>query len=304
VIGDIVQSTLDSIELRSQKPQAFFRQTGWREFDEQIGGLRGGNLITIAARPGKGKSAAALDILLHNAAQGVPCLLFSFEMTMMEIVERSLSKGSGIDGMDIGTGKMRGPQWVAVTDTAVRLTKLPLWLIDKRMTAERFCAITRRWWATVCGGQKGHGLVCRDYLGLTKSSGREETRAAEVAEMTGSAKELATDLDIPFVDVAQLNRDSEKENRFPRLSDLRESGSIEQDSNTVIFVQTPDGPVIAPPEWWKGDLPPEGQLPAAMIVAKNRGGRTGLVPMAWEPKCVRFRDRPLYAREPVQEALL
>jgi replicative DNA helicase len=311
VIGDTVQATLDSIETRSHAPADFFLPTGYREFDEQIGGIRGGNLVTIAARPGKGKSAMLLDILLHNAERGIPVLLFSYEMTKMEIVERALANRSSVDGRSVVSGYLKGPEWVAITSAASKLSTLPFWLVDESLPFERLMTVARRWAASqrVTGdaaGKRKLAAIGVDYLGLMELKARQENRAAEISIMTRGLKKLASDLKVPVIEAAQLNRENEKTGGMPMLSHLRDSGSIEQDSNMVLFPWTDDAAHEAgkAADWWPGELPPYGQQPALIIVGKNRGGPVGRVPVIWESRYVRFRDRADYSREPVQEDLL
>lgn len=308
-IGDEIGATLDSIEHRGERPDDYFMPTGLRAFDDHVGGIRGGNLITIAARPGKGKSALALQILIHNAFRGVPCLLFSFEMSKAEIVERAIAQHASIDGRAITSGRLRGPEWIAINDSARRLSTLPLWLVDKPMKLDRMLSNARRWTARqrVKADQQGLkklAVVCCDYLGLIESSGAAETRALEVGAMTRGLKQFAAEEEIPVIEVSQLNRDSEKEGGAPKLSHLRDSGSIEQDSNMVLFPIFEEVTGPKPPDWWPAaDLPQAPDLPAAVIVGKNRGGPIGRVPAIWQPRYVRFVDLPDYDHQPTQEEL-
>jgi replicative DNA helicase len=272
-IGAELGPAMNSIENRAQQPDAYFLRTGLASFDDLIGGLRGGNLITIAARPGQGKSAWALDILLHAAETlRVPALLFSYEMTKLEIVERSLAKRASINGRSIILGQLEHDEWKKIQATAATLHEIPLWLDTKQ---------TR--------GEKKLAVVCVDYIGLVESTHAEENRALEISKMTRALKLLAAELEIPVIAISQLNRESAKAQRKPMISDLRDSGAIEQDSNTVLF------------PYWEGMSPATGRHQAQIIVGKNRGGPVGEVDVDWEPEFVRFSE-PLrhYAPPPMR----
>lgn len=279
-IGDEIDATLISIEERAKTPEAHFVRTGLSDFDREIGGLRGGNLITIAARPGQGKSALALDILLHAAREGrIPSLLFSYEMTKTEIVERALAKKASIDGQRIITGDLDTDAWSAVNEAARELYPDPLWLDTRPMRVERICSEVRRWYSRY--GNGGLALVAVDYIGLIESTKEAENRALEIAAMTRALKSLAAELNIPVIAISQLNRESAKAQRPPMISDLRDSGAIEQDSNTILF------------PYWEG-MPTGARHPAKIIVGKNRGGPVGEVDVDWEPRFVRFSDARRY----------
>lgn len=299
-IGDSLMEVLDSMEHRADKPDGYFVRTGFRSFDEKFTGLRGGNLIVVAARPGKGKSAWALDILLNAADLGIPCLLFSFEMLKAELVERALAKRAQVDGRRVGNGRMSGPEWQRIHGAAGKLSDRPLYLYDKNLTAGRICAIARRWLAKhrVVADQQGRqklALIAVDYIGLVRGTGDERTREREVAQMSAAFKQLASDSGVPVIAISQINRESEKTNREPRISDLRESGSIEQDANMIVFPHWDEETAAAARQ-------PGDGIDAKLIIAKNRSGPTGFVWVDWVPEFVMFRDAPTDG--PAQEQLL
>lgn len=279
-IGDGMRTILDSIEHRAENPGAYLITTGFRTFDAKIGGLRGGNLVIVAARPGKGKSAWALQVLLDNAFRKVPALLFSMEMSASEITERAIAQQSEVNGQRIAVGDMKVPEWLRVNAAAGRIAEVPFWLYTKTQTADRICSMIRRWFAKLPTpeGMPKQAIVGIDYLGLVSSLDDGDRRDQQLGAMTRAFKACAAELDIPFVVLAQLNRDSEKDDRKPKLRDLRDSGHIEQDANTVIF------------PWWEGKAPFEGLHPAQLIVEKNRGGRTGHIELDWQGEYVRFVD--------------
>jgi replicative DNA helicase len=287
LVRDELDAVMDSIEHRNERPDDYFVPTGLRAFDEKVIGLRGGNLVVVAARPGRGKSAWAVDILLHAASKGIPVLLFSFEMSKGEIVERMFAKWGRVDGMKILSGRMQGPEWERVHEAGSRLARLPFWLDTRNLTAARICSAARRWLAKQRGAQPNGvdqrlALIAIDYMGLVKSTGDEKSREREVAVMSSAFKQLAAELNVPVVAISQINRESEKAGREPRISDLRESGAIEQDANMILF-----------PHWEDAAMENRrlsGAVDAKIIVAKNRGGATGFVWAEWVPEFVTFRD--------------
>ncbi len=300
LIGDEVDLTLESMKSRRERPQDYFVQSGLAAFDSKVNGLRGGNLVVIAARPGRGKSALALDFLLNAAARGTPGLLFSFEMNKTEIVERGFSKLGRVNGSRVISGRMHSEEWGRVIDAGTVIKGLPLWLESRRMTPSRIISTIRRWFnaqqVTVQDGTRRRmALVAVDYMGLAKMANDEQTRERFIAEMTSGLKNLAEELGIPIIAVSQLNRESEKNDRKPKLSDLRESGAIEQDANMVLFTH------------WEGDPPHTGPHPASIIVGKNRSGASGEIDVTWIGEHTLFVDREDFEgdhHEPEQQNLI
>jgi replicative DNA helicase len=298
LIGDHVDPTIDSMRHRVERPRDYFVQSGIKAFDSKVNGLRGGNLIVIAARPGRGKSSLALDFLLNAAEVGTPGLLISFEMNKTEIVERSFSKRARVNGSRVISGRMHGEEWDRVFDAATGIKPLPLWLETRRLTPPSMLSGIRRWFAqqqvTVQDGSRRRmSLVAVDYLGLAKMVNDEQTRERFIAELSGGLKNLAEELEIPIVAVSQLNRESEKNDRKPKLSDLRESGALEQDANMVLFTH------------WEGDPPHTGAHPAEIIVAKNRSGASGSIDVSWIGEHTLFTDSEDFeAEQPEQQRLI
>jgi replicative DNA helicase len=289
LIGDEVDATIDEMKLRRARPQDYFVQSGIQAFDSKVNGLRGGNLVVIAARPGRGKSALALDFLLNAAARGTPCLLFSFEMNKTEITERALSKIGRVNGTKVISGRLHEEEWDRVHGAAARIKPLPLWLEKKRLTPPQIIAVIRRWFAeqqvTVQDGSKRRmALVAIDYLGLAKMISDEQKRERFMADLSGGLKNLAEELMIPIIAVCQLNREVEKSEGKPKLSHLRESGALEQDANMVLFthIENEDG----------FDRPPMfGRGPATIIVGKNRSGPSGEVDVDYIGEYTLFTDK-------------
>jgi replicative DNA helicase len=285
LIGDGLAAMVESLPDRAAHPENYFVQLGIRSFDEKIGGMRGGQLVIVAARPGKGKSALALGACVYNAILGVPTLLFSMEMTHIEVQERVLSAEARVNGRKIITGKLGAAEWSRVTRAEPKVATYPLKLYTKNVTVERICAMSRRWFNRLPDppdGRKKKALIAVDYVGLVlPGPSAAESEAQEIGRTTGALKQLAVDLDLPVMALSQLNREIEKatKQRKPVMSDLRGSGSLEQDANMVIF------------PWWMGESPHYGRKEAELIVGKNRGGVMGEVDVDWWPEYTRFADR-------------
>lgn len=283
-IGSDIGSVLEEIEKRAVDPESYFVRTGIAAFDAKIGGLRGGQLIVVAARPGKGKSAWAKDVVSNNAAAQVPALLVSLEMEKIEVQERVLSAEARVNGRKIITGKLDMVEWTRLHTAAPKLEKWPLWLYTQNVRATRLCALIRRWYHALPvppEGKKQKAIVAIDYLSLIEIDHEGENYARDLGKITRSLKNLAKELDVPIILLSQLNREIEKATkaREPELRDLRDSGAIEQDANMVIF------------PWWEGEAPKSGCKEAYLIVGKNRGGATGRCEVMWWPEYTTFRDR-------------
>ena len=205
--------------------------SGFSELDAKIGGLSRSDLILIAARPGIGKTSLALNIASHVALKekkGVA--IFSLEMSGEQLVSRMISSLALVDSSRLRTGDIRPDEWTRLAEAVSILGDSPMKIDDNAgITVQEIKAKLRR--------EKDIGLVIIDYLQLMRSGSRSENRVQEVAEISRSLKIMARELDIPVVALSQLNRASEsRKDKKPMLSDLRESGSIEQDADIVIFL--------------------------------------------------------------------
>lgn len=283
-IGDGMNDTLDDVQTRANNPSSYFITTGHRSVDEKIGGYRGGQLIVVAGRPGKGKSAYAKDVHCHLAAVGVPSLAFSFEMSRMEIQERVLSREAKVNGRKIVTGRLEIDDWKKLPPAAARIREWPFYVYTKSVTAERLCSIARRWYRRLPAppeGQTRRAVISVDYLSLIELEHEGDNYARALGQVTRMLKKLASELDIPVMLLCQLNRAIEKEKtqREPILSDLRDAGAIEQDANMVLF------------PWWEGEAPRDGAKDAYIIVGKNRSGPIGRCEVSWIPALTTFVDR-------------
>ena len=258
--------------------------TGFGMLDKYIAGLNKSEFILIGARPAMGKTSFALNLAQNVVNIGKKCLFFSLEMTKEELAERILSANSGVPSNKLRTGELTADEWTRLGNAAGRLESLELWIDDSStVTVPDIKSITKR--------MKDVDVIFIDYLGLITSAVRKENRVQEVSEITKGLKMMAKDLNIPVVCCAQLNRgtDSRGKSHKPQLSDLRESGSIEQDTDIVMFLYRHD--------YYKNDNAEdaddqENEDPNAteLIVAKNRHGATGSVFMTFDKEFTRFRS--------------
>jgi replicative DNA helicase len=254
--------------------------TGLKRFDEKTNGLQKGDLIIIAARPAMGKTSLAMNIV-ENAAikHGVPTLVFSMEMSSSQLVTRMIASLGRIDQQRIRTGKLQDSEWPRFTSATTMITEASRCIfVDDSSTLNptELHARARR-------AQREHhiGLIIVDYLQLMTVPSTRENRTTEVSAISRSLKALARDLKVPVIALSQVNRAAEKNpDSRPRLADLRESGSIEQDADVVVFIHRED---YQNPESEKS-----GQ--AELIIAKQRNGPTGKVDVAFLHSSTRFEN--------------
>ncbi len=251
--------------------------TGITELDKLTNGLHPGQLIIVAARPGLGKSTLALDFARAASIEGrKPTILFSLEMGKTEIAMRLLSAESQIALDKMHKGDVTREQWTSIASTQARVNDAPFYIDDSpNMTLPEIRAKCRR-----LKQQVGLEMVIIDYLQLMTSGKRVESRQQEVSEFSRSLKLLAKELEVPVVALSQLNRNpDQRTDKLPAISDLRESGSLEQDADIVILLHRPPGSFEA------GD-PRAGE--ADIIVAKNRNGPQDTIPVAFQGRYSRF----------------
>ncbi|MCL2883613.1 MAG: replicative DNA helicase, partial [Coriobacteriia bacterium] len=273
--------------------------SGFAELDKRLAGFRGGDLITLAARPGIGKSTLALNIALNAAREDVTVLFFSLEMPSEQLTTRIISSEAMVDHHRLRTADLSLENWNFVSAACQRLYACKVFIdANPSLNLMQLRAKARR---QLRGVEKDKGLIVIDYLQLMQPSrtGYERQRYIEVAELTRGLKILAKELSVPIIALSQLSRSVEMRNdKRPMLSDLRESGSIEQDSDVVLFLErtmpweendddsAPAGAGAAKPK-------KEERLPrdrARIIVGKNRNGATGSVVVAFDEPYIRFRD--------------
>ncbi len=280
-IKDILVSTLDELEkLYNQKGKISGITTGFVGIDRMTSGLHNSDLIILAARPAMGKSAFAINIATNAAKSGVPVIIFNLEMNKEQVVNRILASEALIDSNKLRTGQLDDGDWMKVASTSGILADTPIYVDDTPgisiMEIRTKCRKLKM--------EKNIGLVVIDYLQLiSPSSGKKNaSREQEISEISRSLKILAKELNVPVIALSQLSRSAEKRNdeKRPMLSDLRESGAIEQDADIVMFIYRDD--------YYNKES--ESQNIAEIIFAKHRGGSTGTVKLRWLPNYTKFLD--------------
>ncbi|MDR2454690.1 MAG: replicative DNA helicase [Bifidobacteriaceae bacterium] len=277
-VGDVVDRVVGEIEdLSSAQGHVTGIPTGLTGLDQILGGLHKGQMVIVAARPGKGKSTLGLDFARSAAIRHQsPTVVFSLEMSQEEILHRLLSAESGVFLSNLRSGRMRQDDWPRVSARLGPIKEAPLFIDDSpNMALMEIRAKCRRL-------KQRHGLklVVVDYLQLMSSGKRVESRQQEVSEFSRALKLLAKELAVPVVAISQLNRGPEQRaDKRPEISDLRESGSLEQDADVVILInQAADSP----------DNADRGT--AELIVAKHRNGPTGSVRVAFQGHLSQFAN--------------
>src|SRR5207245_1670448 len=262
-IRTLVDESMLQLEQIHQRESAFAGvPTGFVDLDNLLSGLQAGNLIIVAARPGVGKSSFVTN-LARNVAVGeggggpVPVVMFSLEMSRFEIGMRLLCGEAKVPWEKVRAAKVATEEWTRIVEAAESLHEAPLYIVDSgNVTIVDIRAKARR----LRSRREGNGVIVGDYLQLMSGHIRTESRQQEVAEISRSLKLLAKELEIPVIAVSQLNRNPEtRADKRPQLSDLRESGSLEQDADIVMFIHRDDTPDE-----------PEKKGKADIIVAKHR----------------------------------
>jgi replicative DNA helicase len=277
-LRDLLAQALDHLEQIVDSPGTVTGvPTGYIDLDSQLAGLQSANLVVVGARPSMGKTSFALGMVTHAAVHArVPTLLFSLEMSHLELTQRMLCSEASVDASRMRTGHLHESDWPKISSAIGRLGESPIFIDDNpRVTVMDIRAKARR-----LKSKEGLGLVVIDYLQLmTGHSGRAENRQVEVSEISRGLKVLARELDVPVVALSQLSRNLEmRQDKRPVLADLRESGSIEQDADVVIFIYRDDV--------YNSESPERGT--AEIIVAKHRNGPTGMSQLAFLPHFTRF----------------
>lgn len=270
-------------ELAKNKSDITGIRTGFYDLDRATAGLHGGELIILAARPGMGKTAFALNIATNAAFSTDKAIaIFNLEMSAEMLVNRMIASVGGIDSYKLSTGKMEHNDWKRYNEAMSKLANTNIFIEDNAsITAPEIKAKCRR----LASQPNGLGLVVIDYLQLvTTGSNRVESRQVEVSEISRSLKTMALELDVPVIALAQLSRSVDKrENKEPALVDLRESGSLEQDADLVLFLNRQD--YYAAKTEHKETI-----VPIDVIIAKHRKGSTGLYKLLFELNMSNFKN--------------
>jgi replicative DNA helicase len=297
-VGEIMSEVLENIDARARESRSITGvPTGFTKLDEITAGLQPENLIIVAARPGVGKTSWAMNVASHAALNHkIPVLIFSLEMSKHELIERLLAGEARIDSNRMRRGMIEYSEWKnKIYPAGNRISQAPILIDDSpgvnilemRAKARRFRSDARFFPPQKEKGPVPHGLVVIDYLQLAHGLGgrRDDSREREIAEISRGLKGLAKELHLPIIAVSQLNRSVEKrEDKTPQLSDLRESGAIEQDADIILFIHRD--------EMYNAD--PSGRGKALLKIGKNRAGPTGEVDLTFIREYTRFEN---YAAE-------
>ncbi len=279
-ISDAVVRAVTSIQEASKsKGNVTGIRTGFTDLDYITSGLQRSDLILVAARPAIGKTAFALSMAEYIAVKSkIPTAVFSLEMSDVQLVKRIMSMDASIDLHSLNTGDLTGAEWESLIESVQNIAESRLFLIDNLsgLTINDICSKCRK-----LKIEQDLGLVIIDYLQLIDAGKKTESRQQEIAGISRTLKSLARELNIPIIALSQLNRGVElREDKRPKLADLRESGAIEQDADIVMFLYRDE--VYNPSEDNKGK--------AELIIAKHRNGSTGTVDLAWLAQYTRYAN--------------
>ena len=280
-IRPLITTSIDAIEKLYHKAERFLGiPTGFMDFDHWTSGLQPGNFIIIAARPGMGKTTLVLNMAQNIALeQERPVAIFSLEMPAQDIVMRMLASEAHIDFGRLRTGNFSEDYWRPLTEGASRLAEATILINDNRgLTVQGLRAEGRR----LKGEYNDLALIIVDYLQLLRGTGRYNAREQEISEISRSLKVLAWELNVPIIACSQLSREVERRpDKQPQLSDLRESGAIEQDADLVAFLYRED-------YYEEEDV--GDRVEANLMIKKQRNGPTGTVILYFSKKQMRFEN--------------
>ncbi|MEG3955690.1 replicative DNA helicase [Microcoleus sp. herbarium2] len=278
-IGETLNQTFQDLENRNEGLALPGISSGFYDLDAMTGGFQRSDLIIVAARPAMGKTAFCTNIAHHIAAakEKLPVAVFSLEMSKEQLVQRILSSEAKIESNRLRSGRISQNEWEPISTAIGNLSELPLFIDDTpNITVTEIRSKVRRLQAEQGGTL---GLVLLDYLQLMEGS--SDNRVQELSRITRSLKGLARELNVPIIALSQLSRGVEaRTNKRPMMSDLRESGSIEQDADLVIMLYRD--------EYYNPDSPDRGI--AEVIITKHRNGPTGIVKILFDPQFTCFRN--------------
>ncbi len=255
--------------------------TGYTKIDQMTSGMQPGDLVIVAARPSMGKTALALNMAEHVAVDnGLPVAIFSMEMSATQLAQRMLGSIARVDQHKMRTGRLNDKEWGDLSDAMGKLHDTPLFIDEGgALTALEVRARARR----LKRQYSKLGLIVIDYIQLMAASSHGENRATEISEISRSLKAMAKELDVPVIALSQLNRAvDQRPDRRPVMSDLRESGAIEQDADVIMFIYRE---VV-----YKPDLPEEQRGIAEVIIGKQRNGPIGTVKLTFLGQHTRFEN--------------
>lgn len=276
LVRDVLPAVIDEIDRHHKAGSGIIGlSTGFVDLDEMTSGLQAGDLILIAGRPSMGKSTLSMQMAEHVASAGMTAAVFSLEMSAESLVMRTVASIGRTDFQRLRLGRLEDHEWANVTDAAVRLSSMAL-LVDQSpaLTAMEIRARARR-----IKREHGLGLVVVDYIQLMRGEG--ESRNLEVANISAGLKALAKELAVPVIALSQLNRSLQnRNNKRPTLSDLRDSGSLEQDADVILFLYRDE----------IYDEQSSARGTAEVIIGKQRNGPTGTVRLVFQGHHCRFEN--------------
>ncbi|MBP9827071.1 replicative DNA helicase [Candidatus Saccharibacteria bacterium] len=279
-IKDVLADSFDRLDaLHKDKKQLRGVPTGFKEMDNLLAGLQKSDLIILAARPSMGKTSFVMNIAAHVAIkEGIPVGIFSLEMSKEQLIDRLLASESGIDSWKLRTGNLEDKDFEKLNRAMGIMAEAPIFIDDSAMTN----SLEMRTKARRLQAEHGLGLIIIDYLQLMSGKGGgSENRVNEISEISRSLKALAREVDVPVIALSQLSRAVEQRHpQIPQLSDLRESGSIEQDADVVMFIYRED--------YYNKES--ERKNIADVLVRKHRNGPTGDVELFFSPELMLFRS--------------
>ncbi|HEX8521612.1 MAG TPA: replicative DNA helicase [Tepidisphaeraceae bacterium] len=273
---DVLHEVFEMIENRGQRGL----ETGFFELDDMMNGLQSGEMVIIAARPSMGKTAFAMNVIEHVAADSMmPCAVFSLEMSKQQLAQRMLCSRGQIDAHKLRKGMLQSHEYAHLANVVGELAKAPIWVDDSPgLTPLELRAKARRL-------KLQHDVKCImiDYMQLMDNPG-PDSRQQQISEISRGIKAVARELSIPVLALSQLNRASEgRDGHRPRMSDLRESGSIEQDADVIMLLHREDYYRMSEPDFQPDNI-------AEVIIAKQRNGPTGTVKLTFLNKATRFEN--------------
>ena len=278
-LRELLAASLDHLEALYNRGDSITGvATGYTDLDERLSGLQPSALIIVGARPSMGKTSFALGAAAHAAIEKrLPVLFFSLEMSHLELTQRLLCSEARVDSSRMRNGKLHEADWPKVVNAIGKLGEAPLFIDDNpNLTVMEVRAKARR-----LKSREGLGLIVVDYLQLMSNPGSNENRQVEVSEISRGLKILARELSVPVLALSQLSRNLEaRADKRPVLADLRESGSLEQDADVVLFIYRD--------EVYNKESPDRGS--AEIIVAKHRNGPTGTTQLAFLDHFTRFAN--------------
>ncbi|MBX7101587.1 MAG: replicative DNA helicase [Myxococcaceae bacterium] len=283
-LSNLMMPALDQLDRMRQSATGITGlSTGYVDLDAQLTGLHGGELIVLAARPGIGKTSLAMNMALHAARNEKRAVaVFSLEMPSTQLTQRLLASAARIDMRKLRNGRLSENDMGKLSEAANELFTTPLYVDDSgALSSFDLRAKARR----LKQRDDSLGLIVIDYLQLMHQKGQVESRQLEVAEISRALKQLAKELNVPIIALSQLNRKvEERKGGKPMLSDLRESGAIEQDADVVMFIHRED-------DGEEQAGPPSSAIPVELIVAKQRNGPVGSVDLIFLSEFTRFESR-------------